>query len=47
MTDKLYTHTPKPVCEQEDATVLWNQRVHTVREVTAGRPDITIENKKE
>ena len=45
MTDKWYTHTPKPVCEQEDATVLWNQGVHTVREVTAGMPDITVENK--
>jgi hypothetical protein len=26
--------------------VLWNQAVHTVREVTANRPDITIKNKK-
>ena len=47
MTDKWYTHTPKPVYEQEDATELWNQGVHTVREDTAGRPDITVENKKE
>jgi hypothetical protein len=45
MTDKWCTHTPKPVCEQEDATVLWNQGVHTVREVTANMPDITVENK--
>jgi hypothetical protein len=45
--DKWYTHAPKPVCEQEDATILWNQGVHTVKEVTASRQDITIENKKD
>jgi hypothetical protein len=32
-TDKWHmhsrTHTPKPVCEHEDVTVLWNQGVHT------------------
>jgi len=26
---------------------LWNQAVHTDREVTANRPDIVIKNKKE
>ena len=25
MTDKRYTHTPKPVYEHEDVTSLWNQ----------------------
>jgi hypothetical protein len=32
MTDKWYTHTltPKPVCEHEDVTVLWNQGVETI-----------------
>jgi len=47
MTDKWYTHTPKPVCEHEDATVFWNQAVHTDREVTENRADIIIKNKKE
>ena len=37
---------PKPVYEAEDVTVLWNQAVHTDREVTANRPDIIIKNKK-
>ena len=46
-TDKCYTHIPKPVCEDGDVTVLWNQAVHTDREVTANRPDIIIKNKKE
>ena len=44
--DKWYTHMPKPVYEEGDVTVLWNQAVHTDREVTANRPDITIKNKK-
>ena len=38
---------PKPVYEKGDVTVLWNQAVHTDREVTANRPDIIIKNKKE
>ena len=46
-TDKWCTHMPKPVCEEGDVTVLWNQAVHTDREVTANRPDIIIKNKKE
>ena len=37
----------KPVCEDGDVTVLWNEAVHTDREVTANRPDIIIKNKKE
>ena len=47
ITDKWYTHLPKPVCEEGDVTVLWNQAVHTDREVTANRPDIVIKTKKE
>jgi hypothetical protein len=35
---------PKPVCEEGDVTVLWNQAVHTV---TAYRPDMMIKNNKE
>jgi len=27
----IHTHTHKPVYEQEDITVLWNQAVHTDR----------------
>jgi aspartate 1-decarboxylase len=38
---------PNPVCEEGDVTVLWNQAVHTDREVTANRPDIIIKNNKE
>ena len=37
----------KPVCEKGDITVLWNQAVHTDREVTSNRPDIIIKNQKE
>jgi hypothetical protein len=38
---------PKPVYEEGDVTVLWNQVLHTDREVTANRSDIIIKNKKE
>ena len=38
---------PKPVYEEGDVTVLWNQAIRTDREVTANRPDIIIKNKKE
>ena len=38
---------PKPVYEEGDVTVSWNQAVHTDREVTENRPDIIIKNKKE
>ena len=30
-TDRWYTHMPKPVCEEGDVTVSWNQAVHTER----------------
>ena len=42
----VHTHMPKPVYEEGDVTMLWNQAVHTDREVTANRPDIIIKNKK-
>jgi hypothetical protein len=41
-----HTHTSKPVYEQEDVIVLWNQAVHTKTEVTANKPDILIQNQK-
>jgi hypothetical protein len=40
-------HHHHPMYEKGDVTVLWNQAVHTDREVTANRPDITIKNQKE
>jgi hypothetical protein len=38
---------PKPVTENEDVTVLWNQGIQTDRDVLANRPDIIIKNKKD
>jgi hypothetical protein len=43
-TENWYSHTPKPVCQQEDITILWNQEVQTYREVMANRSDIIIKN---
>jgi hypothetical protein len=42
-----HTHIHKPVCEYEDVTVLWNQRVHTDTEGMANVQHIIIKNKKE
>ena len=42
----MVTHMTKPVYEEGDVTVLWNQAVHTDREVTANKPDIIIKTKK-
>jgi hypothetical protein len=38
---------PKPVYEEGDVTVLWNQAVHTDTEVTTNRQDIIMQNKKQ
>jgi hypothetical protein len=46
-TENWYSHIPKPVCQHEDITVLWNQEVQTDREVLANRPDIIIKNKED
>jgi hypothetical protein len=37
----------KPVYEEGDVMVLWNQAVHTDRKVTANRAVIIIKNKKD
>jgi hypothetical protein len=37
----------RPLYEQEDMTVLWNQAVHIDREVVANRPDMVIKNKQD
>jgi hypothetical protein len=42
-----YSHMPKPVCQHEDITVLWNEGVQTDREVLANRPGIIIKNMKD
>ena len=42
----VHTHAQASVCEEGNVTVLWNQAVHTDREVAANRPDIIIKNKK-
>jgi hypothetical protein len=38
---------PKPVYEEGDVTVLWNQAIQIEKEVRANTPDIIIKNKKE
>jgi hypothetical protein len=45
-TENWCSHIPKPVCQHEDTTVLWNQGIQTDREVLANRTDILIKNMK-
>jgi hypothetical protein len=44
VSDNWYLYVPKPVCEHEDITVLWNQGVQT--EVLANRQDLIKIKKK-
>jgi hypothetical protein len=46
-TENWYSHIPKPVCQHEDITVLWNQGIQTDREAVANRLDIIIKNMKD
>jgi hypothetical protein len=46
-TENWYSQIPKPVCQHEDITVLWNQGIQTDREVLANRPGIIIKNMKD
>jgi hypothetical protein len=46
-TENWYSHIPKPVCQHEDITLLWNQEVRPDRGVLANRPDIIIKHKKD
>jgi hypothetical protein len=43
----VHTHMPGPVYEQEDVNVLWNQAVHTDREVMGNRSDMIFKNKQD
>jgi hypothetical protein len=46
-TENWYSYIPKPVCQHEDITALWNQGVQTDREVLANRPGIIIKSMKD
>jgi hypothetical protein len=46
-TENWYSHIPKPVCQHEDITVLWNKGKQTDRDIVANRPDIIIKNMKD
>jgi len=41
-TKKFYTDTHKFLCENKDATVLWNQRAYTDRENVKNKPGVII-----
>ena len=43
-TEKWYEHTPEPVVEGKNVTILWNFTVQTDRKIDGNRPDIIIKN---
>ena len=43
-TEKWYEHTPQPVIESTEVTVLWDFTIHTDRKIDANRPDIIIKD---
>lgn len=45
VSDKWYEHQPEPVIDCEEVTIIWDQPVHTDREIKANRPDIIIKCK--
>jgi hypothetical protein len=46
-TENWYSHIPKPVCQHQDITVLWNQEIQIDSEVLANRSDTIIKNMKD
>ena len=46
-TQKWYEHTPQPVTESTEVTILWNFTINTDRKIEANQPDITIKNSEE
>ncbi|KAI5700120.1 hypothetical protein M8J75_014551 [Diaphorina citri] len=44
--DKWYEHSPDPVIDTPDVTIIWDTQVQTDRAITANKPDIIIKNKK-
>ena len=46
-TEKWYEHTPEPVVEGKNVTILWDFTVHRDRKIDANRPDIIIKNYEE
>lgn len=42
--EKWYNHSPAPVVNSENITIIYNQPVHTDREIRANRPDIIVKN---
>lgn len=44
--EKWYEHSPDPVIDTPDITILWDTQVHTDRTILANKPDIIVKNKK-
>ena len=47
MKERWYEHEPKTVTENDSVTILWDMPIHIDRTITARRPDIVLNNKKD
>ena len=45
--ERWYEHEPKTVTENDSVTILWDMPIHIDRTITARRPDIVLNNKKD
>ena len=45
-TNKWFMHNPAPVLENDTLNLLWDFDIHTEHLISAGRPDLIINNKK-
>ena len=45
-TNNWYIHNPKPIQEKETHKLLWDFEIQTDHQISAGRPDLVIINKK-
>ena len=46
-TEKWYEHTPQPVIESAEVTILWDFTIHTDRKIESNRQDIIIKDHRE
>lgn len=44
---KWYQHTPDPVVDTEDVTIIWDMQIQTDRTIGANRPDLIVKDKKQ
>ena len=47
VNDKWYLHTPDPVVDLEEVTIIWDAQIQTDRTIPANKPDVIVKDKKQ